>query len=104
MSFTGNEDHSISLTAAAHLTANYRASVATGSTIGHFFGKDAISDILAQTDCVGIRIYYGLKDDGEKQLVICGVTANGDDLYNGELAERSFICPTDCATNNPLNS
>lgn len=104
MSFTGNEDHSITLSEAAHLTKNYRDSVSTGSTIAHYFGKDAINAILAQEECVGIRIYYGLKDNGEKQLVICGVKANKDDLYQGELAERSVPCPADCSTSNPLNS
>ncbi len=104
MSFTGSEDHSISLTEAAHLTENYRNSVSTGATIAHYFGKDAINAILAQEDCVGIRIYYGLKDDGEKQLVICGVKANNDDLYQGELAERSILCPSNCPANNPLNT
>ncbi len=104
MSFTGNEDHSISLTEAAHLTENYRNTVSTGATIAHFFGRDALQAILDQTDCVGIRIYYGLKDDGEKQLVITGVNAAGNDLYNGLLAERSAVCPTTCSASNPLNS
>lgn len=104
MSFTGNEDHSISLNDAAKLTKRYRDSVPTGSTIAHFFGKDAIQAILNQENCVGIRIYYGLNADDVKQLVAVGVTADENDMFNGLLAEKSFLCPAQCSTNNPLNS
>lgn len=104
MSITGTEDHSITLSEAAALTANYRASIAVGDTIAHMMGKQAIVDILAQTDCVGLRVYYGLTDDGEKQLVFCGVDEDGNDLYEGLLAERSFLCPTACSASNPLNT
>lgn len=103
MAFTGNEDHSFPLSTAAAWTKNYR-DANPGQTKGHFFGKTAISDILGQTDCVGIRIYYALNDSGDKQLVITGVKANEDDLYNGMLAERSITCPQICGANNPLNS
>ena len=104
MPFTGNEDHSISLADAAKLTKRYRDSVPTGSTIAHFFGKDAIQAILNQENCVGIRIYYGLNTQDVKQLVAVGVTPDENDMYNGILAEKSFICPTQCSANNPLNS
>lgn len=104
MSYTGNEDHDISLTEAAHLTENYRNEAGTSATIAHYFGSNAIQAILDQENCVGIRIYYGLKDNGEKQLVITGVNSAGNDLYNGLLAERSLSCPTDCSASNPLNS
>jgi hypothetical protein len=104
MSFNGGEDHSISLTDAAALTANYRNSQSTGAILGEYFGKDAINSILSQTGCVGIRIYYGQDTTGVKKLVITGVDSNGDDLYNGTLAERGFPCPPTCSTSNPLNS
>ena len=104
MSYTGNENHSVTLSEAAEMTANFRATAAADATIAHMFGKQAISDILAQANCVGIRIYYAINDDDEKQLVICGVLANGNDIYEGLLADRSFLCPTACSDENPLNS
>lgn len=104
MAFTGKENHSISLDDAAHLTKNYRDNNPPGITLGHYFGRDAIDAILAQDECVGIRIYYGLTDEGTKQLVITGVDADKNDLYDGVLAERSILCPPDCGTLNPLNS
>lgn len=103
MSFTGNEDHAITLQEASDWTANYR-NANPGQTQGHFFGKNAISAILNQSGCVGIRIYYALDENGQKQLIITGVDSNENDLYNGLLAERSFHCPPDCGASNPLNS
>lgn len=104
MSFTGNEDHSISLADAAQLTKNYRDNNPTDATLAHYFGEKAILKILAQEECVGIRIYYAQTDDGTKQLVITGVKADGDDMYEGKLADRSYLCPPDCSSLNPLNS
>jgi hypothetical protein len=103
MAFTGNEDHGITLSEAAAMTANYRNDN-PDETIAHYFGKAAITDIFNQNGCVGMRVYYGLDDTGKKQLIIVGVDANGNDLYNGKLAERSFKCPPDCGAVNPLNS
>ena len=103
MSFTGNEVHTISLPAAAELTANYRSNHTLGVK-GFYFGKTAISAILAQTDCVGIRIYFGEDEEENPQLVICGVKANEDDLEEGLLAEFGISCPPNCGSTNDLNS
>ncbi len=102
MSFTGNEDHGITLTQASQWTKNYRTAN-PGAIRGHFFGKTAIQNILNQEGCVGIRIYYALDDSGVKQLIICGATSDEADIVNGLLAERSKPCPPYCGTKNPLN-
>jgi hypothetical protein len=101
MSFTGSEDHSISLNDAAKMTKNYRDRN-PGQIKAHFFGKDTIQSILDQDDCVGIRIYYALDDNGVKHLVISGVKADESDLYNGILAEKSWPCPPYCGDGSPL--
>jgi len=48
------------------------------------FNKQALIDILKDSTCVGIRVYYGLKT-GDKQnsfrLIIVGVNEQGKDLY-----------------------
>lgn len=103
MAFTGNEDHSITLATASEWTKAYR-DANPNSIIGHYFGGAAIEAILAQQNCVGIRIYYAINDVGVKQLVVTGVDGAGNDLYNGVLAERSYNCPPDCSNSNPLNS
>ena len=104
MSFTGNENHDIPLEEASEWTKNFRDTVSATDTIGHYFGKGAIQDILDQDTCVGIRIYYALDNSGKKHLIITGVDANQNDLYEGKLAERSAPCPSMCSTLNPLNS
>jgi len=104
MSFTGTEDHSISLEDASDLTANYRSNHSIFAIKGFYFSKEAIQDILDQTDCVGIRIYFGEDGSSNPKLVISGVKTNEDDLYNGLLAEYGIPCPTNCGGSNPLNS
>lgn len=103
MAFTGNEDHDIPLDTASEWTANYR-SANPNQPIAHFFGKAAITEILEQSESVGIRIYYALDESAQKQLIITGVDSDQNDLYNGKLADRSFVCPPACSTANPLNS
>lgn len=104
MTFTGNENHGITLTEAAEMTKNYRDTINTGDTIAHAFGAQAIQAILDQTGCVGIRIYYGLDENGAQQLVLVGVDSSENDLYQGLLAERAKKCPQSCSVANPLNS
>jgi len=104
MSFTGQENHSITLQEASEWTANYRETISSGDTIAHFFGKDAINSILAQSGCVGIRIYYALDQNGAKHLILVGADSSENDLYNGVLAEMSQPCPNHCSSSNPLNS
>jgi hypothetical protein len=103
MSFTGKEDHSFPLAQAAEWTANYRKQH-PGETQGHYFGEHALKQIMNQHHCVGIRIYYALNEQGEKQLIIVGVDKHENDLFQGLLAERSVACPPFCGIKNPLNS
>jgi hypothetical protein len=106
MSFTGNESHIITLTEATEWTKNYRESVPleTPKIKAHFFGINKLNQILSQEGCVGIRAYYAIDDDGEKQLVLVGAMANEEDMYEGVILDRSVPCPTQCATLSPLNS
>lgn len=102
MSFTGKENHDITLDEAVSWTRAYRANSAENSTKAHFFGKDAIQAILDQEQCVGIRVYYALDPEGKQQLIIVGADANEQDLHQGKLAERSFPCPPLCDSTSPL--
>ena len=105
MTYTGHENHSITLSDAAAMTKNFRSSLSDPSSIiAEYFGGDAIRSILAQTGCVGIRIYYALDATNVSHLVISGVDINGNDLCNGVLAEKGLGCPAYCSANNPLNS
>ena len=103
MSFTGNEDHSISLANAADMTESYRDNN-LGKPLGGFFGKTAIQDILDQTDCVGIRYYNAENSNGDQTIVLVGVKANQDDLESGDLADYGLPVPPFGGANNQLNS
>lgn len=102
--FTGHEDHEISLDDASAMTKRYRNQMNTGDIKGGFFSRDAILAILDQADCVGIRYYYGLDDRGKQTLILVGADTDENDLYTGSLMEFSIPCPTQCGSDNPLNS
>jgi len=102
MSFDGSEGGQITLAAGAALTAEYRRKN-PGATKGHFFGKDILQDILDQSGCMGIRMYYGLDGDGNKELVLVGADADENDM-TALVADLSMPCPGVCGNSNSLNS
>ena len=104
MAFNGTEAKQVTLTEASGWTANFRNAVPSGTTLAHFFGKDHINDILNQSGCMGIRVYNGIDDEGEKVLIMVGADANEDDMTNGVIVEKAVKCPSICGVSNPLNS
>ncbi len=103
MAFNESEGERISLQEGAELTSNYRTAH-PNETIAQFMGKDIINDILTQPGCVGIRIYYGLNNQGEKNIVLVGTDSQENDLTSGIIADRALPCPLNCSNPNPLNS
>ena len=105
MSFTGQENHEISLQEASKMTKRYRDNQQTEGYIkSEYFGQEAIKAILQQENCVGIRIYYALDENMVKKMVLVGVDQNENDLFYGVLAEKGLVCPPSCPANNsPLN-
>ena len=104
MAFDGTEGDQIELATASTWTANYR-NANPGATKGHFFGKDIINQILNQSGCMGIRIYYAHKDTaGTKELILVGAKNTEDDMYKAVVADFSRPCPNICGSSNPLNS
>lgn len=104
MAFNGNEGSVVTLTEAAGWTAAYRNTIKEGDRIAHFFGTNKIQQILDQPGCMGIRIYHGLDENGEKILILVGAAADESDMTNGVIVEVSFPCPPICPGLNPLNS
>ena len=101
MAFDGTEGGEITLKLGADMTAEYR-SQNPGETKAHFYGKDILNEILDQEGCMGIRIYYGLDSDENKELVLVGADANENDM-TGLVADLSSPCPSLCDSNSPLN-
>lgn len=111
--------HLISLEQAVDMTTLYRADRETilatsykGQNILPFcetFDRDAFDILLAQTGCVGIRIYYGMVSSKKVHAVIVGVDSNDADIIFPEtqlskIVEESRRCPNDCPPASDLNS
>ncbi|TPE44390.1 hypothetical protein [Pontibacter mangrovi] len=96
--YNGSEGGQIEPEVAASYTQNYRQSIAgkEGVAKAHFFGRDILQAILEQEGCMGIRIYYGIDENGQKQLVLVGANADGEDMEDGVMADFSHVCPPDC--------
>src|SRR6267154_3970598 len=113
-SFDGTEGDPLSLMKAKQWAAHYRDKN-PGSTQAHFFGLEIIKQILAEPGCVGIRMYYAIDDNGRKQILLVGASANGDNLLpstsassfasfslfsdpdaDNIIADFSWPCPTYC--------
>lgn len=102
MAFTGNEDHTISLEEGADLTSNFRDNY-PGQPQGIYFSKSTLEDVLAQSDCVGIRFYFGLTTNDKLRIVFTGVKASEDDII-GIVGDGGSLCPPACGKKNDLNS
>jgi hypothetical protein len=102
MAFDGSEGQQITKSAAQTATANYRTNN-PGAVLAHYIGRDLIDDILAQTDCQGIRAYYAEDNNGNRELIFVGVDSDENDQVDGVLADRVLNCPTNCSNANILN-
>ena len=102
MAFNGKEGGPITIEQGADLTANYRAKN-PNSRKGHFYGRDILQRLLDQEGCMGIRIYYGIDENDEKELVLVGAQENEDDMLE-LVVDLSRPCPNRCGSPNDLNS
>jgi hypothetical protein len=53
---------------------------------------------------MGVRVYYGIGDDGKKNLIFVGATADENDMIDGIIVEKVVPCPPRCPGKNSLNS
>jgi hypothetical protein len=105
MAFNGQEGSPIDSGVAGTWTAAYRTE-SPDSTLGHFFGRDILLQILGQSNNMGIRFYYGLDDSGNKQLLAVGAdNEQNDQLTKGMIVgDDSCACPPWSSVANVLNS
>jgi hypothetical protein len=101
MSFNGNEGEQITLSEGGAYTLRYR-SENPNAVKGVFFGRDHIEQILAQSDCKGLRMYFAKNADGSPTLVVVGADSNENDQLN-LIFQRLLPCPDRCSTANALN-
>jgi hypothetical protein len=53
---------------------------------------------------MGIRFYYGIDDDGSKNLIGVGAGSDENDMTAGVILEKFLQCPPRCSSKNTLNS
>lgn len=104
MAFNGDEGSVVTLAEASGWTANYRKTIPAGEIIAQFVGKNQLMKILNQKGCMGVRVYYGIGDDGKKNLIFVGATADENDMVDGIIVEKVIACPPRCPQKNSLNS
>lgn len=95
--------HHITLAAAAELTKNFR-DTNPGEILAGRFSKAAVEELFLDPLSVGMRAYNGIDAAGEQSLVLVGVDAAGNDLYNGPLEDYWRTSPPETIAPNPLNS
>lgn len=105
MAFDGTEGSVIDTAKAGNWTGNYRTSN-PGEPRGHFFGKDILNDILSQSGCMGIRIYYAEDGSGDKKLILVGADAEQNDMLGSRdtVADFGMTDPPYNSATNVLNS
>ncbi|CAN5191012.1 hypothetical protein BH23GEM2_BH23GEM2_23100 [soil metagenome] len=96
MPFPPKRDHNISRADAVALTRRHRESAGKGAQLATLFPRDVYERILAQPGCAGIRAYEGRDEKGERQTILVGVDAEGNDMTGGVLAEFTLPCPPYC--------
>jgi hypothetical protein len=101
MAFDGNEGTMITLNDGADLTRTNRNNNPRKS-LGMFFGKEKLLDLLNQPECMGIRIYYG-EQNKDFQLVLVGADENQNDML-ALILDMGLPCPPFNSSSNALNS
>ena len=102
MSFTGLENHTISLEDAASLNKGFRDNY-PDQPKGIYFSQITLNAVLGQENCVGIRFYFAATDEGEMRLTFVGVDASENDILD-TVGDGGCLCPPACGTSNCLNS
>lgn len=110
-----NNNHEISLQTAIEMTTRYRASRPANFPVCETFEIAAIQKLLATAGCVSIRIYFGMKENGDANVILVAVNAAGEDILPAGAAEGSvtdedavvledgYRCPDDCPPPSPLS-
>lgn len=105
--------HEISLQTAIEMTTLYRAGRPSNFPICETFEVDAISNLLATQGCTYLRIYYGMKANGEVDAILVAADADNKDILpppanqiSGDeppILEDGIRCPPACPPPSPLN-
>ena len=117
-------NHFITLKEAVAMTTLYRnnkeiilASDVTPNTLvnSESFTRGDIDKVLAQPDCTGIRVYYGMDELLRVHAILVGFDQNNHDLVGSggmgagledddpKILDKGTRCPDECPPPSPLN-
>ena len=74
------------------------------------FDAAQVKSMLGNTNCVGMRIYYGMDENKKIHGILVGVDNEGKDILpeneqaGNYILERGIRCPDNCPPTSPLNS
>jgi hypothetical protein len=99
----------ISLEKAKHMTDNYKKTKTDVLKPEHqhmlpqceTFDRSQFDAVLANKECVGLRIYYGMNEDQVLHSIIVGVNASGENIFNLPTVVNSTNSSTNTATSTP---
>ncbi len=98
-----NNNHEITLQEAITMTHAYQnAPQFAGQTKAGLISASAVQDLLNQTGCVGVRIYFALNTNNSLTTVLVGTNNLNEDMTSGILLDDLVSCPPGCPTNSPL--
>lgn len=107
--------HEITLTAAVAMTDRYRSQQPQNYPLNETFELASVQRLLATPQAAFLRIYYGLKDNGEVDAILVVADSEGNDLLpqdsgslvSGEtdpvILQDGYRCPPACPPSSPLN-
>jgi hypothetical protein len=65
------------------------------------YHRTSVDAVLAQAGCAALRSYYALDDSEQRELVVVGDDANGDDMAAGAVDDIMVSWPPYCGSANP---
>jgi len=102
MEIPPQRDHRITLEQALAYTSRFRAAFPEAIKANLFWNSGGVSQLMAQKDCMGVRIYNGLDEKNVVIPVIVAVDGAGNDLTAGIILEEGLPCPPHCQAKSPL--
>jgi hypothetical protein len=93
--YDGSDGGPIDNVVASSWIRNFNRQARLAAPATHYFKRQTIENILAQTGCTGIRIYYAVNSTNELKLIISGVDKNGDNI----LGEKPVLALTQPSVN-----
>ena len=92
----------ITIEDAKTLIDNLKANPMTGVPTSETFDADTINSITGQEGYTSLRIYFGMKEDGQVCAILVAADADGNDIL-GVVGEDGYRCPPLCPPDSAIN-